>query len=91
MPKTKHKKRKYKHFKGSRKGHRYYTEETLIDLVQRGIFSWVDYVTHYSPEWEEEYYSFLREMGFSKSNQTALAYIAFREDLLETQMEEGNL
>ena len=60
----------------------YYPEETLIDLVQRGVFGWVDYVTHYSEEWREEFTSFLAERG-------ALAYIAFKEDILEEAMEQG--
>ncbi len=38
---------------------KYYPEEVLIDLVQRGLFSWVDYVEHYSPEWREEFNEFL--------------------------------
>ena len=54
----------------------YYPEETLIDLVQRGVFGWVDYVTHYSEEWREEF-------------KNALAYIAFKEDILEEAMEQG--
>lgn len=43
---------------------KYYPEETLIDLVQRGIFSWVDYVLHYSEEWREEFTTFLSERGW---------------------------
>lgn len=89
MPRTKHKKRKYRFYRRGRSGHRYYTEETLIDLVQRGIFSWVDYVTHYSPEWEEDYYDFCREMASAMTNESALAYIAFREDLIQDGMANG--
>lgn len=90
MPGTKSKKRKYRYLHRSTKTHKYYTEETLIDLIQRGIFSWVDYVIHYSPEWHEDYLSFCREQGVAMSNQTALAYIAFREDLLAEGMAAGN-
>lgn len=71
-------------------GLRYYPEETLIELVQDGIFDWVDYVIHYSPEWHDEYIDFCRELQVGRSNQTALAYIAFREDRLEEEMERGN-
>ncbi len=68
---------------------KYYPEETLIDLVQRGVFSWVDYVLHYSEEWREEFTTFLAERGMEMNNRNALAYIAFKEDILEEAMEEG--
>lgn len=68
---------------------KYYPEETLIDLVQRGVFGWVDYVTHYSEEWREEFTSFLAERGMELSDKNALAYIAFKEDILEEAMEQG--
>ncbi len=68
---------------------KYYPEETLIDLVQRGIFSWVDYVLHYSEEWREEFTTFLSERGMDMNNRNALAYIAFKEDIIEEAMEQG--
>ena len=68
---------------------KYYPEETLIDLVQRGVFGWVDYVLHYSEEWREEFTSFLSERGMELSDKNALAYIAFKEDILEEAMEQG--
>jgi len=68
---------------------KYYPEETLIDLVQRGIFSWVDYVLHYSEEWREEVTTFLSERGMDMNNRNALAYIAFKEDIIEEAMEQG--
>lgn len=68
---------------------KYYPEETLIDLVQRGVFSWVDYVLHYSEEWREEFTTFLAERGMEMNNRNALAYTAFKEDILEEAMEQG--
>lgn len=68
---------------------KYYPEEILIDLVQRGVFSWVDYVLHYSEEWREEFTTFLAERGMEMNNRNALAYIAFKEDILEEAMEQG--
>ncbi len=68
---------------------KYYPEETLIDFVQRGIFSWVDYVLHYSEEWREEFTTFLSERGMDMNNRNALAYIAFKEDIIEEAMEQG--
>lgn len=68
---------------------KYFPEETLIDLVQRGLFSWVDYIEHYSQEWREEFNSFLAQRGMPKNNANALAYIAYREDLLADAMDQG--
>lgn len=68
---------------------KYYPEETLIDLVQRGVFGWVDYVLHYSEEWREEFTSFLAERGMELNDKNALAYIAFKEVILEEAMEQG--
>lgn len=69
---------------------RYYPEEVLIDYVQRGMFSWVDYVRHYSEEWRREFNEFCAERHMPINNDTALAYITFREDLLEDAMEQGH-
>lgn len=68
---------------------KYYTEETLIDLVQRGVFGWVDYVLHYSEEWREEFSTFLAERGMELNDKNALAYIAFKEDIIEEAMSQG--
>lgn len=52
---------------------RYYPEEVLIDYVQRGMFSWVDYVRHYSEEWRREFNEFCSERHMPINNDTALA------------------
>lgn len=49
----------------------------------------MDYVTHYSEEWREEFTSFLAERGMELNDKNALAYIAFKEDILEEAMEQG--
>lgn len=67
----------------------YYPEEEHIDYVQRGIFCWVDYVLHYSEEWREEFTTFIAERGMEMNDNNALAYIAFKEDILEEAMEQG--
>lgn len=68
---------------------KYYPEEELIDYVQCGVFGWVDYVLHYSEEWREEFTTFLAERGMEVNDKNALAYIAFKEDILEDAMEQG--
>ena len=75
--------------RNKKKKHRYYPEETLIDFVQRGLFSWVDYVKHYSEEWRNEFQEFCTKRHMPMNNSTALAYITYREDLLEDAMTQG--
>ena len=74
---------------GRKKRFIYFPEETLIELVQRGMMSWVDYVRHYSEEWRREYTEFCAKRHIPINNETALAYITFREDLLEESMKKG--
>ena len=31
----------------------YYPEEVLIEKMERGEYGWLDYVNHFSPEWQE--------------------------------------
>ena len=35
--------------------HQYYPEEVLIEKMQSGEYGWLDYVNHFSAEWQEEY------------------------------------
>lgn len=34
---------------------KYYPEEVLVEKVQKGEYGWLDYVNHYSEEWQGEY------------------------------------
>ena len=34
--------------------HTYYPEEVLIEKMERGEYGWLDYVNHFSAEWQEE-------------------------------------
>ena len=68
---------------------KYLPEEVRIDLVQRGLFSWVDFIEHWSEEHRQEFNEFLAQRGMAKNNANALAYIAFIEDLTEEAMAQG--
>ena len=35
--------------------HQYYPEEVLIEKMESGEYGWLDYVNHFSAEWQEEY------------------------------------
>ena len=34
--------------------HQYYPEEVLIEKMQSGEYGWLDYVNHFSAEWQED-------------------------------------
>ena len=41
--------------------HQYYPEEVLIEKMQSGEYGWLDYVNHFSAEWQEEYARYCEE------------------------------
>ena len=39
---------------------KYYPEDILVEKFQSGEYTWLDYVNHHSPEWQEEYTQFCK-------------------------------
>lgn len=39
----------------------YYSEDILVEKMQRGEYDWLDYVNHFSEEWQDEYEEYCRE------------------------------
>ena len=70
--------------------HEYEPEWRLNELAQDGMISWVDYVYRFSPEYREEFTEFCRERGMAMTNMNALAYLTFRNDLLEEGQKYGD-
>ena len=33
----------------------YYTEDILVEKMQNGEYGWLDYVNHFSEDWQNEY------------------------------------
>ena len=51
--------------------HQYYPEEVLIEKMERGQYGWLDYVNHFSPEWQEEYTRYCKEHGLMVGNESS--------------------
>ena len=51
--------------------HQYYPEEVLIEKMERGEYGWLDYVNHFSAEWQEEYLRYCKENDLAVSDETA--------------------
>ena len=39
----------------------YYTEDILVEKMQSGEYGWLDYVNHFSEEWQNEYQEYCKE------------------------------
>ena len=41
----------------------YYPEEVLVEKVQAGEYGWLDYVNHFSAEWQDDQLEAAMEAG----------------------------
>ena len=55
--------------------HQYYSEEVLIEKMERGEYGWLDYVNHFSPEWQEEYARYCKEHSLMAGNESAAEFV----------------
>ena len=67
----------------------YYPEEVLIEKMERGEFGWLDYINHFSPEWQEEYTQYCKEQTLEVNNESAAKFVRFKNEQLEAAMESG--
>ena len=68
----------------------YYSEDILVEKMQRGEYDWLDYVNHFSEEWQDEYEENCRESSLSIGNETAEQFVNYKSQQLEEAMDEGN-
>lgn len=69
----------------------YYPEEVLIGKLQSGEFTHKDYVLHYSPQWERQYNEFCEERGLEQNDDSAKAFLDFKEDELMDAIVRGEI
>ncbi|MCE9164048.1 MAG: hypothetical protein ACLR9A_00095 [Alistipes putredinis] len=68
---------------------RYYPEEVLIEKMERGEYGWLDYVNHFSPEWQDEYTRYCKENNLTIGNDSAAEFVHYKDGQLEAAMEAG--
>ena len=68
----------------------YYPEEVLIEKMQSGEYGWLDYVNHFSAEWQEEYVGYCRQNNLNVGNDSAAAFVRHKDEQLEAAMESGD-
>jgi len=70
--------------------HQYYPEEVLIEKMQSGEYGWLDYVNHFSAEWLEEYARYCEEKGLTVGDDSAAAFVRYKDEHLEAAMERSD-
>ena len=68
----------------------FYPEEVLIEKMQSGEYGWLDYVNHFSAEWQEEYVGYCRQNNLTVGNDSAAPFVRHKDEQLEAAMESGD-
>jgi hypothetical protein len=69
---------------------KFYPEETLVEKVQSGEFSWLDYINHHSREWKTEYEEYCKGRGLNIDSDSAEQFLDYKETQLEQALENGD-
>ena len=62
----------------------YYSEDILVEKMQRGEYNWLDYINHFSEEWQDEYEEYCREYSLSIGNESAEQFVNYKRWKKET-------
>ena len=69
---------------------KYYSEEELIEKMQSGEYGYLDYVNHYSTDWQHEYEEYCKTNCLEIGEESAEAFVHFKDKCLEDAMDEGD-
>lgn len=67
----------------------YYPEEVLIEKMVRGEYGWLDYVNHFSAEWQEELVEYCKAHSLTIDDTAAEQFVHYKSEQLEAAMESG--
>jgi kynurenine formamidase len=70
---------------------KYLPEEELIEKMQKSEIGWLEYVTGFSKEWDEEFAVFLQETALEATEESAQRFLEYRKVRMEKGLEEGNM
>lgn len=68
----------------------YYPEDVLVGKMQSGEYGWLDYINHFSADWQVEYARYCEEKGLAVGNESAAEFVRFKDEQLEAAMERGD-
>ena len=57
--------------------------------MESGEYGWLDYVNHFSAEWQEEYVRYCEEHNLAIGNTSAAEFVHHKDEQLEAAMETG--
>lgn len=67
----------------------YYPEEVLIEKMESGEYGWLDYVNHFSAEWQNELAEYCTEHALEINDASAEQFVHYKSEQLEAAMESG--
>ena len=56
----------------------YYPEEVLIEKMERGEYGWLDYVNHFSAEWQEELVEYCKAHSLTIDDTAAEQFVHYK-------------
>ena len=69
---------------------RFYTEDELVQLYQDGVITLQDFIENHPEGWLDEYVDWCDSLGRDPDEETALDFLARKDDELERAMENGD-
>lgn len=70
---------------------KYLPEEELIEKMQKSEIGWLEYVTGFSKEWDEEFATFLQREELEATDDSAQRFLEFKKERMEQGLEEGTM
>ncbi len=67
----------------------FYPEDVLIEKMESGEYGWLDYVNHFSAEWQDELAEYCTEHALEINNASAEQFVHYKSEQLEAAMESG--
>lgn len=67
----------------------FYPEEVLIEKMESGEYGWLDYVNHFSSEWQEELVEYCKAQSLEINDDSAEQFVHYKSEQLEAAMESG--
>jgi hypothetical protein len=75
--------------------HRYFIgkvrSDNAVQQIQPFLYRlFLDYINHFSAEWQEEYAHYCEEKGLTVCEDSAAGFVRFKDEQLEAAMKYGN-
>ncbi len=69
----------------------YNSEEELIELLDAGKITQLDFVTHQSPELSKEFEDFCNDRELEQDEESAESFLEFKQQVFEDAFKDGNI